>query len=708
MMNRDEMLNALWNKNPFTSSSAGDPWERKYPDVEDVNKTAFEGLRQLIQQKAADPSENLAGIVLGDAGEGKTHLIGRILEYGRRTGTPFSFAYIQPIEDPEQTYRYLLREVIVNLCYPVNPSLNTTYLDRILANIFKDGLEKKFRSSKTEKHIRLLDKLREDPISVFREDIITSAALEYIEKESLNFMMGEHPKFPDNFLKILFQYRIPGKKAASVKWLKGSIIDDEDALLLGVRGRQDRTDASLEQEARDILDALGVLMARYGQPMVICFDRLENLETDEQIRAFGKMVESLVDTAKAMLPIAFVRWGLWEEKFRIKLNQHVIDRLESNELKLKRGCTVEQALDIIRNRLAFACENKEDDLFPFDRDQLIHMFEGEVESPREVIKQANKLLREIVGKKQSEPSIVKQLQEEFESQYQTILADFDRYAPDRGRLRRALKLYLNNTPPETGFEIVDLLKPHRNKYIDFECRIKFSESSVPAIFIIDMELHHRSVGASLKRGSDFLGKNNEGKAIYIRDQRCVIPSLPKWEGTNDKLRNFENLGGSAVLLDNKQAARCYALALLSYAVKEGDITVTDANNQMRPVSAEEFSCFIQEKIHGDTYRTFQNFDKIIAESSSDGTIPPSPDPPPPPVADDELVAEKAVEILRSTPGMMMMASQNLADSLNQSGITIDLEEMLMIISKFKDRFEVIPSKDGVLIMLKKEWLYAQS
>jgi hypothetical protein len=57
--------------------------------------------------------------------------------------------------------------------------------------------------------------------------------------------------------------------------------------------------------------------------------------------------------------------------------------------------------------------------------------------------------------------------------------------------------------------------------------------------------------------------------------------------------------------------------------------------------------------------------------------------------------------------MMMSTSQKLTESLNQSGVTIDLEEMLTAVSKFKDRFEIIASKDGVLIMVKKSWIHAQ-
>ena len=85
------------------------------------------------------------------------------------------------------------------------------------------------------------------------------------------------------------------------------------------------------------MTSLGFLLTRYQQPLVVCFDRLENLETDEHIHALGKMVEFLVDKAQAMLPVVCFRGMQWEEKFRHKLNQHVSSRLETNKFEL-RGC----------------------------------------------------------------------------------------------------------------------------------------------------------------------------------------------------------------------------------------------------------------------------------------------------------------------------------------------------------------------------------
>ena len=141
MKNHEKRLELLKAENPFISSSVGNPWEEKYTDIDSVNAAAFNGISQVIRQKTAKPALPCAGLVFGETGSGKTHLIGRILKYSKHAEKPFSFAYIQPIEDPEQTYRYLLREIIVNLCYPIHRTSRLTQLDLILDKIFED-LEK--------------------------------------------------------------------------------------------------------------------------------------------------------------------------------------------------------------------------------------------------------------------------------------------------------------------------------------------------------------------------------------------------------------------------------------------------------------------------------------------------------------------------------------------------------------------------------------
>jgi len=595
----DARLDLFRRHNPFISSSVGDPWEATYPDVPAINEHAFRGLWQLIAQKTRSPALNCAGLILGEVGSGKTHLLGRILTQSKQTRSPCAFAYIQPLEDPEQTYRYLLREVMVNLFHPMAASPQITQFRRLVTKVFLEGSpDRQFSARLT----------------------ITRSTFAAIQQRVMRLLRAAYPAISGHFVYVLLQYAVLERRTAAMQWLTGSVLDDADAALLQVPDRTRLSAASLEAEARDILTSLGLLLTRYQQPLVVCFDRLENLETDEHIHALGKMVEFLVDKAQAMLPVVCFRGMQWEEKFRHKLNQHVSSRLETNKFEL-RGCTPEQALAIVRRRLGAVPGNEQaETLFPFDAEELLKTFHLGLYSPRRVITLANQRLRQILDEEPLPPVSPRQkLQEAFASQYQAIMRDFERYQPDRGRLRRALELYVRYgapkcMPAESGQE----------KYIDVTTTVHLARTtpagtapvpgtaSVPVIFLIDVEQHHAAVGACLARGVAFLEEEPSGRAVYIRDARCPFPPPPTWEATNKKLQLFKEYGGRVVFLDGEQAARWYALALLSYAVREQDITVAGPNNTPRPITFAEFTAFIEQDISTQKTRTFQEIADALA------------------------------------------------------------------------------------------------
>lgn len=588
-MDHDARLALLRRSNPFTSSSVGDPWEATYPDVPSVNEHAFRGLCQLIEQKTSQPTLNCAGLILGEVGSGKTHLLGRLLQHSKQTR--FAFAYIQPLEDPEQTYRYLLREVMVNLFHPLETSPQATQFRRLVTHVVREGSAEQ---------------------ALPRGVGITPTRFVEMQQRAIQRLSMAYPAISVRFLRMLFQYALLERRAAAMYWLTGRVLDEADAALLRVPDRAQDSVAMLEEEARDMLVSLGLLLTRYRQPLVICFDRLENLATDAQIYALGRMVEFLVDKAQAMLPIACFRGLQWEEKFRHKLNQHVSSRLETNTFEL-RGCTPEQAVAIVRSRLAAVSGNAEvDSLWPFDQEELLKTFHLGLYSPRRVIMLANQRLRELLDEAPQTPvSATETLREALAAQYQAIRRDFERYQPDRGRLRRALELYLSYGPPQCL-----PTEDEQDKYIDFATNRPLADGTVvPVIFLLDVEQHHAAVGACLARGVAFLEEEPSGRAVYIREARCPFPLPPAWEATNKRLQRFQELGGQVLFLDAEHAAHWYALALLSYAVKEHDVTVSGPSNTPRPVTFEELAAFIRQDMAVPKTSSFQALEDALAQKN---------------------------------------------------------------------------------------------
>ncbi|MFO8083525.1 MAG: hypothetical protein R6U27_04300 [Desulfobacterales bacterium] len=704
MMDEEEKkrrLHVLEKINPFISSSVGDPRARSYPHVEAINKRSYDGLCRLIGQKAINPDLSAAGLVTGEVGEGKTHLLGRILEFCRNENNAYAFAYIQPIEDPEQPYRYLLREITANLFQSIHARSRVTFIEKLTAKIFAECIDAVLCNSASPDRKKIRERLKKDPLVLITEPQLSqSRMMAQLEPVAAAMLRGSMPRLAENFIPVLLKCRNRHTRQPAMRWLKGNLVDTDDQKLLGISGSFNFSLQASEQHARDLIESFGEIMARYGESAVICFDRLENLDQPQQVHALGKMVEFLVDSVKGMLPVACFREIAWEDRFKNQLNQHVVTRLETNRFYLQ-GCLPEQAVELVRSRLKTLFGDNE--LFPFEESNLLETFKaGGIQSPRRFITQANVILNSILGMAPQAVSVYDQIKAEYDRQFESAMADIDRLEPDRSRLRRALLLYFESLPPSAPFRIENLKNlVQKDKYVDFMCRIVYSEGkSADALFIIDTEEHHLSVSAALKRGVDFFEKFPDGKAIYIRDLRSPFPEGSKWPETNKIRIQFEAMGGSFLFFDKQQVAAWYALALLSYSIKEGDIAITDAYHTIRPATWNEFLSVASQILHKDGHQAFKIFDdELLYEKKGEGA--------------DGLtlraqdIAGKCVELLRASGGMMMLTTDRLAEDLKAGGFDVKRDQVLSAVSCFRDRFEIVPSKDRVIVLLKKDWLYAQ-
>jgi len=97
----------------------------------------------------------------------------------------------------------------------------------------------------------------------------------------------------------------------------------------------------------------------------------------------------------------------------------VISRLETNKFILE-GCSGEQAIEIIRNRLASVYgKNTRGTLYPFKKEELNTLFSGGLHSPRVVITLVNRQLGQIFEQKQEHKpaSPLEKLHNEFMNQW---------------------------------------------------------------------------------------------------------------------------------------------------------------------------------------------------------------------------------------------------------------------------------------------------
>jgi hypothetical protein len=682
-------LEILKQRKPFASSNVSDPKDHLFPDVPSINADIYHSVIDLVRMKSQNPTIPLAALVLGEAGYGKTHLINRMIRNADSyQDLSYRVAYIQPIEDPAQTYSYLLREIVTNLFYPIKNNYPPTIMHGILAEIIKKALlTATFNNQALKKKVHKI--LHNNPVDIFYE--LQSNMSLWINVEN-KLKQAYSNDCPPEIFQVLMQLRYSDRRFAIIEWLKCNTLDRDMAEKLHIQPANLSSIPAKEQAARDMIKNLSKLIGICNHSLLICFDRLENLDNDDKVQSFGRMVTFLVDDARAMIPVAFCRGDLWQNILKNKFNRHVSERLESNTFELL-GCDVNQALELIASRLTWAYGHADHNYQPFGLEKLEKIFSHRLRSTRNIIQKANKL---VIKDPTTITPVVNQLKEQFRAHYQKVLDEFDRHAPERNRIQRALRLF---------FEIKDFSVDTRfgDKYIDFY----FSQAiknTKQGIVIIDFENHHRAVGASIKRGIDFLNKNPQAYVLYFRDERCLLPS--RWKSTNAALDQFKHQGGHTLFLDRNEAAQCFAITLMNYAIKEGDISIeTKADFDMRKASIDEFLHFLHESISREPFTLFKKLADILKlrkkihpkvnyAATQDSKTK------------NQMILNKTIECLR--PQSMMMAStDNILAYLSDNHIQSNIDELMRIIKRFNDRFVVHQSKTETIIMIKKEWMNAQ-
>jgi len=709
MNTREQALDILKGDNPFISTSVGNPRERRFPDVPGLGDDVLLQLKGLIQQSTGRPDMPCAAAVLGEPGSGKTHLIGRLMDESMRSSHPFSFAYIIPFIDHNKGFRYLLRETFVNLTYLKYEITGCNRLDMLASQVIEHILLRLTQGKRNKKIVNnLITKKHENPI-IFLNIKYKEELNEKIFKDIIKLLGDEFPGINKPFFKVFIQYCFyPNRRDDAKEWFQGEMVASDSITLTGVSSDRSYYDpVAHEEEAREILKSLDMLLSKFGDPLVCFFDQLENFTEGPEIRIFEKILHFLCDQTQAMIPIVFIRGTDWNLRFHQALNEHVRERISSNLFILK-GCSRDQSLYLIQSRLDTALQGLEipGELFPFntkEKSELsLYLSHATEFHPRKIIIQANGILNKMLYHTPPlQKTFIKALEEALHEKYHEIKKEFDRYLPDQGRLLMALKLYLSCRNPENSFTLSGMVNPPQSsKYISLEAQVRTpTQDELPVAFVIDVERHHRAVGASLRHGLKYMESLEGSRVLYIRDKRCSFPE--RWIQTQALLSKLKENDGATIFLEKEDAAWWYALSLLKFDVEAGDIS--SGNGQ--PVGIDQFKTFIAEHIDGNSHPTFNSLDRFFFSNQKshlkEKKIPGKPkSPSKTSTSISEEMIQKAIRILKQSAAKMMVADK-LADKLfNEINQTINPDTFLTKLENRKDLFTIIPAKDGHIIRLK--------
>ncbi|GHV37691.1 hypothetical protein FACS1894187_15100 [Synergistales bacterium] len=549
----------LRSRNPFASTAASNPWDNAYPTVSSLNNEIRDRIVDLVQNKAQQPCAPMAGLVLGDAGAGKTHMLKRILSQIQENQLPTVFVCVRAFTMGEKVYRDLWQGMFISMSRSCGRNEKHTRFNVMASQLMNDCRRQAAIAGKSNPEV----------------------------SESVRYLQSELPGFHGDFARALLAYCDPNsekKRQMALGWLQGEA-DEDSGRMLGVKDRSVMSESDLEREAQRLILSLGLVLARCKTSMLLCFDQLDGMRGSDLINAWGDAVAFLVNDVSCVLPMAFVRADTWYELFGKTLDNAVVERFV-NKFPLK-NCTLEQAEELIRVRAgAFFPSGAEE-----KSDWILDRLRGKLKngsSPRVVLDLANRVV--VWGEEKGASSLFDCFDRTLRDERGKLTDDLASYPPNSEHLLRALEIYLQSVQNFENVERQDTGK----KYIFLTGRANNLEHA----FIINTEKNAAATSAALKRGVRFLEENPFGTCRYITDKRCGFKEREQWPSVYKEMDKFMSLSGKALLLDERRLVIWYALASLRSRTENGDITYLSGDGE-RAADLKDLALYLKQGFKDD-------------------------------------------------------------------------------------------------------------
>src|SRR5262245_83207 len=382
-----DLFEQVLTRNPFTDNRVNAPSEEDV-DVQSLHAAAFERLTSLAQEALAS-RRGIGAVLWGEAGIGKSHLLSRLGRWAREKERA-CLVYLHNLQaSPGNLPRVLLRSVVGYLTWTSSSSHRNTALFRMLNSAIRRDLAAGASSYQTWTALR-------------------QALLRALEGQSRR--PADAGLADQSVLEVLFRYFRSVMRAGlgqedgttaglAARWLRGDALTPEQAQELALPlGRHPDHPVAVEdtQQIKHILSAVTRLCAACEEPMILCFDQVDNLEV-EQASALSRFLEALIDSARNLLVVtAGIQSTLADWYQRRMIQESAWDRLAQVQIPLIR-LTAAQARRMVAKRPAhflgpfedvpqLPLRRSEDVLFPLGSGWLERQLHEAVEfRPREVI-----------------------------------------------------------------------------------------------------------------------------------------------------------------------------------------------------------------------------------------------------------------------------------------------------------------------------------
>ncbi len=654
MSDNNSILRKLRENNPFLSNASPFPWDNMNPDLQNLNRKTSDEIEQLIRQKRLKPAVPLGGLILGEAGAGKTHMLTRILRRLRGNAQLAVFVAVRAFTDPDSVTQHLLSEIFNSL--RLIHSNNRSQFDMVASEFMNS-----YREHRRNDGFESIESL--DPRVYIKKDI---------------------PNLDRNFLKCLLLYLSAdddGVKIDILDWLRSGL-DDEDSLRLGLPSRDvgAMTEARREQEAENILISLGLALGYAKVPMIICFDQLDGMKDKEKhrdlITAWGNIISLLMNDLSGVLPLCFLKEQTWNDVFLPVLDEAVVQRLKNNVMTME-TCSVKQARQLIHDRIESSFKEGAEEIYKWLVSR-VPVTQGAY--PRDVIELANRVITSQGTTIDPAEEILRTIAGVFGDEYKKVQSVPAAWPPNADHLRLALEVWLSSlegfTVAKTSGKYIRLQGVHGNR--------KFA-------FIVITSKAHATVSAALKCGMSFMKEYPGGECFYITEDKTHKKT---WKQANENLRLFEAQGGRTVMLGKETRTNWYALTALINRIDNGDVNIYTTSSQPRPATRDDIRNFVR------TLRLIES-EAVKFSPVSVKYANPSGKSDPKVYYDDEIFAGTLKSIITASP-MKILAVEKAAELLSQRGIRVGRNEVLSFVKNNAGMFKTFSSKNDILLTMPEK------
>lgn len=652
--NNKSIIEQLREKNPFASLASPLPFNNNGLDFQPLNRETSDEIEQLLRQKRREPNVPLAGMIYGEPGSGKTHMLTRILRKIRNNASAAIFVAVRAFRDPESVTRHILNDIFISL--KSDHSNGRTQFDVVASEVMNTYTERR------------------------RQDGFDSIA----NLDMKAYLAKDMPTLDKNFLKCFMLYITSNDitvKSNVLSWLNEGL-DDDDALSLGLpmKNMDTMSDAKCESIAEKTIISLGTLLAYAKVPMLVCFDQLEVMNDDPKlIKSWGNAVAVLINELPGVLPLCFIRFDAWDKFFRPNLDEALVQRIQSNEMVMQ-SCTLQQAKQLIREKIAFAFNEGAEEKYKWLMSRMERTLTPKL-SPRDVIELANRAITSPPGEATGN-EIFRTIANAYADECRKVSSAPNMWPPSSEQLTLALEVWLTS---HDGIELKRVVDRDR-KYMPY--RGSYEDKKIA--FVIITTKNSSTAQAGSARAKAFIETYPDGKGYYITEAKTHKRT---WKKAGENLKAFTDAGGYMIVLDDESRVKWYALTSLVNQIDSNNINLY-ISSQPRPATRDDIRDFVKsiDLLPGLFRPTLKKSPAPASISAQERPAAPAPVV----VVEPDVLKVNLKGIISASP-MNILAVDKAVELLANRRVNVTRNEILAFVKDNAEMFRTFRSKNDVLI-----------